>query len=828
MKRDFETAEETMEFFVDEFDSQTSKKKKKKSKKSNKELKKEREESKKEREKTREEKLKERKKKKKSNRKKQEEELKQQEEEKKIKQAEENNKEKAKAIAASQEEADSEGWFAHKKVYNEGLLWMARVYIERDKFSLARNTLNRLYTRPLGEEILAKAPVVEAHYYIEKGEEQKAIPFLEKAIERSDSKQDKARFHYIKGQLYHLIGKSGEAATEFKKVIELKPEYEMEFNAQLNQLRFSAESGNVTDASMASFEELLEDDKNLEYHDQIYYSIAMIHLKKGDKDQAMAYLKKASAASIDNASQKTETYYQLALLHDQSQDFAEAKAYYDSTLMTMGVDDIRIKDTRKRRDNLADIAKYVNEIELQDSLLRIASYSDEEKKILAGKLLARQAASKTGDPATKLPGMSSKLRRLGASQSARPQGGSSAGNSNFFAYSERSVKKGKKNFESIWGEISLEDNWRRSNSKTTRFGDFEGPDEDVPDISKSQLDQVFAAVPKNPKQVAETKLKIEKAYFQLGIVYRDRLESYEKSIDAHEVLLGRFPDTEYKMEALYYLYLNYKALGNETKAQEYAQKIITEDPDSKFARTIQDPNYASTLLDERQKLALFYDDTYQLLLDGDYDAVTTRVNQAGLAFGPDNPYQAKFNLLYAMAKGGKGTKEDYIEALKTVIAQFPGTPEATRAKEITRFLKGDESAFEGVSKKDELVERFMVEDDKLHYVICVVFNQGESSLDKIKIAMSDYNKNNFRNDRLRISSIMLDIDTKTPLVLVRKFDDKKEAMGYYQKAVKDKDDIMPGGVEFELFAVTQRNYREIVKQRSVNAYRKFFESQYLN
>ena len=63
----------------------------------------------------------------------------------------------------------------------------------------------------------------------------------------------------------------------------------------------------------------------------------------------------------------------------------------------------------------------------------------------------------------------------------------------------------------------------------------------------------------------------------------------------------------------------------------------------------------------------------------------------------------------AMCIGNTKGKTDYVNALRKVVIKHNNTPEQTRAKEMLRFLKGDDVAFEGeISTED--VEEFTAED----------------------------------------------------------------------------------------------------------------------
>src|SRR5690606_27914171 len=52
---------------------------------------------------------------------------------------------------------------------------------------------------------------------------EEAIPLLDEANEKSKNKKRRARYYYIEGQLYSLMGMQSEAGEAFTKVYNLKP-----------------------------------------------------------------------------------------------------------------------------------------------------------------------------------------------------------------------------------------------------------------------------------------------------------------------------------------------------------------------------------------------------------------------------------------------------------------------------------------------------------------------------------------------------------------------------------------------------------------------------
>ena len=82
------------------------------------------------------------------------------------------------------------------------------------------------------------------------------------------------------------------------------------------------------------------------------------------------------------------------------------------------------------------------------------------------------------------------------------------------------------------------------------------------------------------------------------------------------------------------------------------------------------------------------------------------------------------------------------------------------------------------------------------------------------------------------TNIALNPSNGSHIILIRSFKDKKTAMSYVNGVKKNEDKFInkPGKepIGYDLFAATQKNYRELVKQRNVNAYREFYNANYKN
>jgi hypothetical protein len=162
-----------------------------------------------------------------------------------------------------------------------------------------------------------------------------------------------------------------------------------------------------------------------------------------------------------------------------------------------------------------------------------------------------------------------------------------------------------------------------------------------------------------------------------------------------------------------------------------------------------------------------------------------------------------------------------VAALKDVVAKYPNTQEEARAKEILRFF-GDADG-----KEEDEGPFKMDEEDKLHFCI-IVIGDKKAKLNDLKVEVSDFNTQYFKLDRLRITNIYLGADTSTPILVIRRYEDKDKAMTYYQAIEKNKQDFISSTDDYQLFMINQHNYRQIIKQRSLEGYEDFFKENYLN
>jgi TolA-binding protein len=562
-----------------------------------------------------------------------------------------------------------------------------------------------------------------------------------------------------------------------------------------------------------------------------------IALEDNDVMAAIGHLEKSVETVGADRFQEIESQYLLATLYMQKLQYVDADAAYKATAAIMKQTDPRYKQVKKLADNLTDIAINLETIELQDSLLRLSYMTDDQLKEIA-KQIKKQKQEEAAKAAEKNKYLGNAERKSPPISAVAASGGTNLGTARqfvneqapavFWAFDPKNVKKARREFERTWGEIGLSDYWRVS-SKASQYSasaeEQAGGAEGAIGLYESEIEDFFKDVPKSDSARALNHTQIRKSMLLLGQLYRDRLEDFKSSIDVLESILTKYPDAPEKLEIYYQLYLSSLSGGDHQRAEKYKSMIIAEYPNSRFAKVLSDPNFAASQQSEHDRLKQYYDETYALFELGNHEEVLNRVRDVEDKFGVNNVMMGKFELVKAMSLGAQVGKEAYVDALKYIIARYPNSEEEKKANDMLLLL-GDASTSKAYGETGLSTAKFTVEDNALHFVIVYVQNQDEVSLNDSKIALAEFHKKYFQLDNLKMASLVFDPSKNHSLLLVRSFTTKERAMKYYETAIRNPNDFLPKNAIFQVYPITQKNYREVIKARTLDSYKEFFEANY--
>lgn len=735
----------------------------------------------------------------------------------------------------------------------EALLWLTKSYLELGKTVDAEYLLDFLKNdKKFPSELKGEYYAIQAQYHLIKSDVPRAIEALKNASAKAIKKDDRARYTFILGQLLQRQGNLKEAFAAYEKVIRLNPIYEMAFNARINRARcYDVSSGNG-EVVKRELNKMLKDEKNKEYKDQIYFALAGISRQEKNEPLAIDYLNKSLRASTSNVSQKAMTYLELADIFLKRPQYIPASAYYDSCLTNLSNDHPDYYDIQAKRNSLDRLVKNLKVISTEDSLQRLAAMSPTEQaaeidKIIAFENSEKDRIKKEKEAQQKLEEQKVLEEKELKSQPRNNTAPSSATQGSWYFYNQTSISFGYSEFLKKWGTRKLEDNWRRIDKEVALEEaplDSESKEVDsTAKIQKSFTDSIskldgsarkvayLKEIPSTTQQIAESNIRIAEAYYNVGIIYREQLENYPECVNSLETLDKRFPQNKYKQPAYYNLYRTWLTIGDTVKANFYKNYLLTNYPESEYAKLILNPNFYRDVQKKTQVLEVFYENTYQAYLNEQYADVIERKAMAEELFH-NNKLTPKFSLLRAMAIGKTKPLSDFTFALEDIIRAFPKDSVSMRAKDMLDYIKAQSLVIPSDSLKNaehlknlpDSTATYAFSPKSEHYYF-ILFKKDELDQNDLMARINAFNTVNHQADKLKMSSGNIDLSYN--YIAVLSFKDKDTAMGYFTEIMSEPG-LLTNIDKHKVFfyIITPDNLTTLAKKKNISAYSEFFQNNY--
>ncbi|WGD35744.1 hypothetical protein [Olleya sp. YS] len=576
---------------------------------------------------------------------------------------------------------------------NTAKVWREKTNIRLENDELAIKNLKRLLEQEeLEDQELADATSILAQAYINIKSLDSALTQIKIAAKATKKNDEKGRFHFIKGQLYNALTYKDSANLAFNEVIELNRKIPRRYlmAAEVEKAKnFDYEKGDKV-AFLKHLTKLEKDRENRPYLDKIYHQIAQFHLTNKFDSLAVAYYNKSLRQNSLDKILIAKNYETLGDFYFDRNKYKIAGAYFDSTMISMVENSKPYRTIKRKRENLDDVIYYEGLAETNDSILKLVKMSEAERLTFFTEYTAelRQKAEqekerleiearKKGLATTNIP----------TNNVTKPRGGLPGAASNFYFYNPSTVAYGKNEFTRVWGDRKNEDNWRWSSTRTGGFNDQTGPDV----ITDNGLDETFLDPQYYMTQIPSAKVELDSirkernyAYYQLGLIYKEKFKEYRLSKSKFLNLLASNPDNKLILPAKYNLYKIYEILGEEQEALTTKTDIISNYASSRYAEILKNPELAATK-DESSPESL-YDATYKLLENQDYAQVIAKSNQY-MQFFDGDAIVPKFALLKATANGRLNGYQAYMDGLNDVALAFANTEEGLQAQAIVNSLK---------------------------------------------------------------------------------------------------------------------------------------------
>ena len=720
---------------------------------------------------------------------------------------------------------------------HQALIQLMRTFVDYQELNNAKAVADYLRKENLNNENLKDLNLVKAYYFQQREDWEQMIAALEEAAPESKKKEGRARYYFLLGQLYQQSGQDEKAYASFRKSLKSNPDYELSFYARLNMAQvFNLAEEKDEKQIRRYFSKLLRDKKNKEYRDKIFFEIGNFEARQENLEAAIDNYEKSIQASIDNTRQKSYAYLKLAeIYYDTYNNYELAKNYYDSTLNTLPQDELIYPKVEQRQKVLTELVNNLNTIQEQDSLLHLAQLDSASLMVFLEEVVQKEQEeqerqerlAKANKPAFNQvnvrPGFNTVQDKFGLTPTPTKGG-------EWYFYNASMQSIGQSEFIKNWGDRPLQDHWRRFSSNQSentnvvtqqqqieQFEDEAAPVISVAEQLAQRKQQLFSSLPLSPEQQNEAYAKVETAYYNLGRIYNFELEEFKRSIQAYDTLLQRFPESEYRPEVLYQLYLLLQE-SNPALAQQYKEELISKYPASIFAKVAQNPNFKEESDQAAAMLKKVYAQAYSWYENGAYQRADSLLHKNLQQF-PKNSFSDHLRLLQILVTGKTDGVARYQYELKRFTEQTENERLLSYANEL---LQASYDFSENNAKR--LGTRFKEDFEQPHYFLLIYENEKKLA-DALITAIDSFNLN--QHPKAKLSATNLILKDKTAMVYVSQFPDRGDAIQYFRDFERNKP--LPKESEnakINFFVITKDNFQILYDSKDLNSYLKFFNKFY--
>jgi len=563
-------------------------------------------------------------------------------------------------------------------------IWKEKTNIRLENNTVAIENLQKIFKveDKLKDQDLADAHAILAQAYLNLEHNDTALVYIKEATRLTRKNEERGRYNYIKGQLYNRLNDKDSANMAFTEVIELNRKIPRKYwiNAHLSIAKnHDYETGDNL-VLLEKLEKLEFNRENRPFLDKIYYAKAEYFMKTEQIDSALSNYNKSLRQNSVDTYLNSRDYLAIANYNFDEAEYQVAGAYYDSVIGLLDERSRELRLIKKKRENLTDVIKYEELAERNDSIITIVELPEEAQRKYFEDYIAAQKAKATQDSLEQNNEIrNNEFFKSNSAFSDRSGGGTSG---EFYFYNTTAAAQGKQAFERRWGKRKLADGWRLSARQSIPLNGNSLPSLGEPqeeDLSNLSVDDLLALVPREEKVVDSIVKERDFAYFQLGLIYKEKFKEYPLASDKLEKLLTFEPEERLVLPAKYNLHQVYKEMGAFAKADSYKSDITSNYPDSRYASILNNPNEA--LEEDAASPEVIYRGLYKEFQNENYGALLVQLDQRIEQFYGDS-YLPKFELLKATTLGRYEGFEAYKKALNYVALTYPRSEEGKKAQDM--------------------------------------------------------------------------------------------------------------------------------------------------
>ena len=553
----------------------------------------------------------------------------------------------------------------NRNSYVEGKIWREKTNIRLRNEELAIENL-----RPLARSIfpsnkfysLANATLAESFLNLKQLDS--ASLYIKRAALEAPQRKNKARYLFITGQLFESLGKRDSAEWAFKEIIALKRKAPKKFLLQAKIKKTLLDTLNTLTDRVSFLQKILKNYENQTFEHLVNRAIGNLYLKQKEDSLALVYFDRSIDSPYLDPYTQIENNKDLADYHFKEGNYFISGKYLDKLLPLFDETSLAFKKIKRKRENLSGVIFYEQNIKQTDSIIYLMTLSKKEQLIYFENLIN----SKQEKEALKLKEEVNEKRFQLLNRSK----------TSFYFYNPSLVSKGRQAYLANWGNRPNTDNWRNASSilNSIVIESKSNQPISIKAIIQEKPENFVASLPQNQKEKDSLILTNQKAYLQIGLIYKEKFNDFPLAKKRLKKLLSLNPPKEIRVQALYHLFRMEEKKKTDV-AENYKIDLIKNYPETPFARILSDQkNYNSTGIVTPEKL---YENALKLYKEQKFIETLEEIELLTV-MASGKQLEPKISLLKANSLGRLNGIETWKESLMEVATTFSAFEEGIYAK----------------------------------------------------------------------------------------------------------------------------------------------------
>jgi tetratricopeptide (TPR) repeat protein len=483
----------------------------------------------------------------------------------------------------------------------EAILWQGRTYLEMESVDEGIRFLEveTGYVEDWDESLHAEINALLAQLYVKQRNWSAASEYLYLASGSLTDREKQARAYFLHGQVLEQQGNQIQALAAYRIAAASRSTFDLEFNALRKQAEMARSTGDF-DTALQLYRRLSRDDTYFNHHTQMRYELARTHQVMGNSEHALNLYRSLlhdRFEAPDNVT-RAKTYFGIGEIYrDDLGIFAMAAAYFDSAASTR-VDPTLITtdfNAAELASSFGEYASIKNRIQRADSLLYLSELTPEELDLFIEELQQQLMAEQQQLADDQLQ----RTERMAATPPADANEVIEAAERTEHGFlnvrNRAMLTDASLQFQAIWGDRPLTDNWRRRAAVSgSRFDQIVLSDDETVEDELIITDEEgtvvvrpdLSDIPFSDEEKENLKRDRENLEYRLANLFMLSLNMPDSARHYYERVIESGMNPELTPRSLFSLADLELLDNNRQQAEFWAERLIADWPESVYAERI--------------------------------------------------------------------------------------------------------------------------------------------------------------------------------------------------------------------------------------------------